>query len=269
MSKIHAVKVVRDFLRKRAIPRGVSIPLVFLACFMLSSLPALSQGAPARGTIRLMIVSNLAADPPLDSITLTVAGSDDKTLLMDLALTMGKKFGSEPTFFAYERGDKPFSDGLALTFRLKVMPRDGHTLPTNELLEIFAPSASSLQVLYQIHGAFTYSGTWEMKNQDVTFKVTKITEQPNAVPPFALYDTEATITTSSVTSASIDDYLASKHKNGSPRRFVYLLFGLALVIGVSGGVLIAHLLKQWKTEHAARAATTPEGVKNERQRDDA
>jgi len=214
-----------------------------------------------------MIVSDLNAKPELDSVTLTVAGSDDKYLLMDLAQAMGKQFGGEPTFFAYERGQKPFSDGLALSFWLKVMPRDGHTLPTNDLLECFAPSVSNLQVLYQIYGAFTYAGVEQMENQDVKFKVTKITELPDAVP--AIYDTEATITTPSVTSESIDEYLASDHgKKRSGMTTLYLLFGLAVVIGVSGGVLIAHLLKQWKTENAARTAGAPRGVRDERQRDD-
>jgi len=269
MSKFHAAKVVKDCLWKRVIPRGVSVPLVFLMLCLLPVWPVLAQSAPARGTIRILIISDQNANPPLDNITLTIAGSDDKTLLMSLAQALGKKFGAEPTFFAYERGQKPFSEGLALNFWLQVVPRDGHTLPTNNLVEVFASFASSLQILYEIHGAFSYLGAWQMANKDVSFKVSKIFDSPNTLPPFALYDTEATITTPSVTSASIADYLASHHgTNRSRKMIVFLLFGLAIVIGVLGGGLIAQLLKQIKTDQARRAAGTSEGVLHERQRDD-
>jgi|GEM_PF-2479320 len=270
MIKLHAVIVVIDFLRKRAIPRGVSLPLVLLACLLLPSFPVLSQDAPARNMIRLMIMSDLNSKSGQDSVTITADGSDDKTLLMTMAVAMGKQFGGEPTFFAYGRGEEPFSDGgLALSFGLKVMPRDGHTLPTDDLLQCFAPFASRLRVLYWIQGVFAYAGVWQMENEDIKYTVTKISESPQSVPPYAIYDTEATITASSITSESIAENPDSNHgKKRSRMTSLYLLFGLAMVIGVSGGVLIAYLLKQWKTENAAQAAGASKGVRNERQRDD-
>jgi len=249
MSMFHAVKVVRCLLWKRAIPRWVSVPLLLFACLLSA------QPAPARGTVSVLIRSNQQKNPPQDIITVTIEGNNDETLLMNLAQAMGRTFGGQPTFFAYERGTPPFSTGLGLNFQLKVMPRDGCTLPIPQLLETFAPYASHLQVFYQIQGSFAYAGEWQMENKDVRFTVSTVYESPRgAVPPLSWYDTDAIINNSALTSA----YLASEYGKKNPRRVpVLILFGLAIVIGVSGGVLFARLLKQWKTEDQMQTTHTP------------
>ncbi|MHB0935379.1 MAG: hypothetical protein ACYDCO_16560 [Armatimonadota bacterium] len=222
----------------------------------------------------MLIAADLTVDPPEDYVSIIVEGQEDKVLLMTLAQNLGKAVGGEPIFFAYERGAPPLSNALALSFKLKggVMPRDGRTLPTNILLEAFAPYASHLQVLYQIEGPFAYATDWQMTNKDVSFKITKVFESPQGTtPPFVMYDTDARIINPALTSASVSDYLASQHGKKNPRKgTLFLLLGLAIVIGVSGGMLIAQMLKQWKAQESVRTAMPPGGVhRHERQRDDA
>jgi len=273
MSIFHEMQEACSLRPKRVPSRWAAIPLVFLALCLLAVLPALSQVTPERGTVRMLIASNLGTDPQQDYVSIIVQGKEDKTLLMTLAQNLGKAVGGEPTFFAYEHGTPPLSNALALSFTMKggVMPRDGRTLPTNALLEAFAPYASHLQVLYQIEGPFAYAADWHMANKDVSFQINKVFESPQGTnPPFVMYDTDAKITNPAVTSASVADYLASQHGKKPRKGMLFLLLGLAIVIGVSGGMLIAQLLKQWKTTESVRTATSPGGVKrHERQRNDA
>jgi hypothetical protein len=110
-----------------------------------------------------------------------------------------------------------------------------------------------------------------MTNKDVSFKITRVFEAPQGTnPPFVMYDTDARITNPALTSASVSEYLAAQHGKKRPRKgMLYLLLGLAVVIGVSGGMLIAQLLKQCKTDESNHTAT-PGGVRrHERSRHDA
>lgn len=271
MSIVHVIPVVKHLCPRRVTPRWAVVPLVLLFLGLLATRPALSQSPPERGTIRVLVSSNLNADPPRDYVSIIVAGQQDKALLMELAQRLGKVAGDQPTFFAYERGTPPLSDALGLSFTLRVMPRDGRTLPTNALLEAFAPYASHLQVMYQIEGPFSYNADWEVTNQDVSFKITKVFEAPASTnPPFVIYDTEARITNPELTSASLSDYLAAQHGKKRPRKgTLYLLLGLAVVIGISGGMLIAQLLKQYKTEETINMATSGGVQRHERSDNDA
>lgn len=263
----HMVSAINS-LTQRVLSRWVCFPFLLLALLALM-LPAPAQNV--RNTAEVAIMANLTDSSPLDTVTICMKGSQDKDLLIRLANALGAKYNTAPTFFRFETGEPPFSEGeLGLTFDMPVLSNGRQTLPIAGFLETFAPYSARLRIVYIINGPFTNIGSQQIDNPDFALKVTaNATPTANLSTPLAIYDVDAIIKNPALGSVSYADNPAG---NGTTKRRgmlpIFILFALAVIIGVSGGIIITMLLKQSKAHETAPRAGTPNGGQHERKRDD-
>jgi len=257
MSMIHRASLVCRLLRGRAAACAIFV-LVLLAPLPLW---AQSDADDPRGTALVAVLCNLTDANILDTVIISIKDQEDKDVLLQLSDALGQKFGTPPTFQSFERGTPPFSDGaLGLNFYMPIVKNDAATLPISPFLEVFAPYARHLRMIFIIQGPFTHRGYTKFENADVSFTVGQ---------KEWWYEVDAIITNPLLTSATYTDNLPAGYGKTSRRNFMlYLLFGLAIVIGVSGGLLLILLMKQGKAQNTASAGNVSSGGLYERKHDD-
>ena len=264
MPDIRIVKLRKDLLPERAAPRWVCAPLLLLALCLLPPARA-ADAPPSRGAAQVAVMTNLTSTNPTDVVTIRLVAHRDKDVLLRLASTLGDKFGNKPLYFSFEEPDPTFvaDKGIGLNFQLPVVPRNEGYLPIAPFIETFAPYASRLRILYYVQGPFTYRGYQHYQHPDVSFNVMMPDPGPQTSVPLAFYGVDVMIKNPSLTTMTIPNYPTTpgtKKSRGIP---VFILFALAIVIGVSGGVLLVMLIAQWKAADAARHGGNSGGGQHE------
>jgi len=243
--------------------------LVLLVCGSLMPVSA-QQAQYERATAQVMVLSSLQSRQGVDIVTIRLTDNTDQDVLMHIAKEIGRKTHTEPTFFSYEMhptGEWITDTGINLQFQMPLVPRTpagyaGH-FPIAPFIEAFAPYAKRLEMLLLIDGAFTYQGYRQHDSADYTFTVHA---DVNPDTPLAFYSVDAIIKNPTMTSAQLANTPADARR-WHIHWAVWL--GLAILIGVLGGALLAMLFARWKAEDAAHLDRLTRGGTHERERDDA
>ena len=244
----------RVVVTKHAFPRQATFPAVCLFLMIISALlliplrvSAQSSVAPERGQVRVLVQADLSHAPDADQVIIRIVDNTDKQLLANIAEQLGERFHAQPTNITFEAGNREFikDKGIGVNFYLPVLPREqGHALPVAPFLEVLAPYASHLQMLYLIQGDYACTGYESYRNAAVTLAPEPVRNA--AALHIAFYGLRAEISSPNLTgSLPQTPGRAGKHNNRILKLLGFLV--LAGAIGALIGLGLSIILNRWKS----------------------
>jgi len=258
MHKLPDVVMVRS--RRRRFLR-LFLPLscfLFLLGLCGPLLTAATAAADTRTEARVGIISDQTAPVLGDDVSIRLMNVSDQAMLDRIVQALGAKFNAVPVKVVYTRENDEFPQdaGLAVSFKVPVVPRGAGYLPIAPFVEALAPYAKRLRLAYVVKGPFVYRGYRETySDKDISFTV-KI--PPDGNNQQAFYSMDVAISNPSLTSVAFTNYPEQGNKTPARNHLrIALALGAAIII-LALGLLLALLLPRKKQGAGGKPEMIPD-----------